>query len=160
MFFSLTNSPATFQALMNSIFADLIASGKVAVYLDDILIFSSQLEEHRKVVREVLARLQKNDLYLRPEKCEFEQEQIEYLGLVICEGKVQMDLIKVAAVSNWPTPRNLRDLRGFLGFANFYRRFIQNFAQIARPLNDLTKKNVPFNWGTQQPSGKRSQSLG
>ena len=107
MFFGLTNSPATFQALMNSIFADLIASGKVAVYLDDILIFSSQLEEHRKVVREVLARLQKNDLYLRPEKCEFEQEQIEYLGLVIREGKVQMDPIKVAAVSNWPTPRNL-----------------------------------------------------
>ena len=64
MFFSLTNSPATFQALINSIFTDLIASGKVAVYLDDILIFSSQLEEHRKVVREVLARLQKNDLYL------------------------------------------------------------------------------------------------
>ena len=68
---------------MNSIFADLIAAGKVAVYLDDILIFSHELEEHREVVRDVLRRLQKNDLYLRPEKCEFEQEQIEYLGLVI-----------------------------------------------------------------------------
>ena len=131
MFFGLTNSPATFQALMNSIFADLIAAGKVAVYLDDILIFSHELEEHREVVREVLRRLQKNNLYLRPEKCEFEQEQIEYLGLVIWEGEVQMDPVKVAAVRDWPTPRNLRDLRGFLGFANFYRRFIQNFAQIA-----------------------------
>ena len=111
---------------------------------------SCELEEHREVVREVLRRLQKNDLYLRPEKCEFEQEQIEYLGLVIREGEVQMDPVKVAAVRDWPTPRNLRDLRGFLGFANFYRRFIQNFAQIAQPLNDLTRKNIAFDWGTKQ----------
>ena len=75
MFFGLTNSPATFQALMNAIFADLIAAGKVAVYLDDILIFSNDLEEHRRMVREVLTRLEKHDLYLRPEKCEFEQQQ-------------------------------------------------------------------------------------
>ncbi|KAF8824186.1 hypothetical protein HHX47_DHR8000228 [Lentinula edodes] len=91
MFFGLTNSPATFQALMNAIFADLIAAGKVAVYLDDILIFSNDLEEHRQVVREVLTRLEKHDLYLRPEKCEFEQQQIEYLGLIISEGEVRMD---------------------------------------------------------------------
>ena len=75
---------------------------------------------------------------------------------MIREGKVQMDPIKVAAVSNWPTPRNLQDLHGFLGFANFYRRFIQNFAQIACPLNDLTKKNVPFNWGTQQQAASET----
>ena len=79
----------------------------------------------------MLGRLQKNDMYLRPEKCEFKQEQIEYLGLVIQEGEVQMDPVKVAAVQDWPTPRNLQDLHGFLGFANFYRQFIQNFAQIA-----------------------------
>ena len=83
MFFGLTNSPATFQALMNSIFSDLIAEGKVAVYLDDILIFTITLEEHRTVVNEVLQRLRTHDLYLRPEKCQFEQEEIEYLGLVI-----------------------------------------------------------------------------
>jgi len=150
MFFGLTNSPATFQALMNSIFADLIAAGKVAVYLDDILIFSGQLDEHREVVHEVLARLQKNDLYLQPEKCEFEQEQIEYLGLVIREGEVRMDPVKVAAVRDWPTPWNLCELQGFLGFANFYRRFIRDFARIAHPLNDLTKKNIGFDWGMQQ----------
>ncbi|KAF8823142.1 hypothetical protein HHX47_DHR12000006 [Lentinula edodes] len=146
MFFGLTNSPATFQALMNAIFADLIAAGKVAVYLDDILIFSNDLEEHRRMVREVLTRLEKHDLYLRPEKCEFEQQQIEYLGLIISEGEVRMDPVKVAAVRDWPVPTNLRELRGFLGFANFYRRFIRNFAKIARPLNDLTKKDTSLTW--------------
>src|SRR6187551_743563 len=150
MFFGLTNSPATFQALMNSIFADLIALGKVAVYLDDILIFTKTMEEHRSLVKEVLRRLQEHDLYLRPEKCEFEKEEIEYLGLVISEGQVRMDPAKVKAVREWVTPRNLRDVRGFLGFANFYRRFIQDFAKITRPLNDLTRKNARFDWGTHQ----------
>lgn len=147
MFFGLTNSPATFQALMNSIFADLIAAGKVAVYLDDILIFTKTLEEHRKIVNEVLDRLAAHDLYLRPEKCEFEKLEIEYLGLVIREGNVGMDPAKVEAVRNWPTPRNLREVRSFLGFANFYRRFINSFARIARPLNDLTRKDTAWHWG-------------
>lgn len=104
MFFGLTNSPATFQALMNSIFSDLIATGKVAVYLDDILIFTLTLEEHRKITHEVLHRLRQHDLYLRPEKCEFEQQEIEYLGLIIKEGEVRMDPSKVEAVRNWPAP--------------------------------------------------------
>jgi hypothetical protein len=150
MFFGLTNSPATFQSLMNSIFVDLIATGKVAVYLDDILIFTMTLEEHREVTHEVLRRLRKHDLYLRPEKCEFERTEIEYLGLVIREGEVAMDPSKVAAVETWITPRNLREVRGFLGFANFYRRFIEDFSKIARPLNDLTKKDVPWHWDDPQ----------
>ena len=142
MFFGLTNSPATFQALMNSIFADLIAEGKVAVYLDDILIFTETLSEHQKVVHDVLTRLGQHDLYLRPEKCDFERSSIEYLGLVIGEGEVRMDPVKVEAVKNWPAPTMLHDLRGFLGFANFYRRFIEGFARKARPLNDLTRKDT------------------
>ena len=150
MFFGLTNSPATFQSLMNLIFADLIAAGKVAVYLDDILIFNSDLAEHRTIVKDVLKRLQDNDLYLRPEKCEFEKTEVEYLGLLISEGMVRMDPVKVTAVKDWSTPKSVRDVRGFLGFANFYRRFIRNFARIARPLNDLTRKNVRFEWGTHQ----------
>jgi hypothetical protein len=150
MLFGLTNSPATFQALMNSIFADLIAEGKVAVYLDDILIFSATIEEHRQVVQEVLKRLEQYDLYLRPEKCEFEQQEIEYLGLIIGGSEVKMDPSKVAAVKDWKTPTNLREVRGFIGFANFYRRFIKDFAKITRPLHDLTKKNTPFEWSTRQ----------
>ena len=135
---------------MNTIFADLIAEGKVAVYLDDILIWSSDLKEHRKVVHEVLHRLEEHDLYLRPEKCEFEKSEIEYLGLVVREGEVAMDPVKVEAVTSWPTPKNLKDVRGFIGFANFYRRFIKDFSKIARPLHDLTKKDTPFVWGSAQ----------
>ena len=150
MYFGLTNSPATFQTLMNVIFADLIAEGKVAVYLDDILIWSNDLAQHRKVVREVLSRLQQYDLYLRPKKCQFEQAEIEYLGMIIREGQVSMDPTKTEAITSWPKPKNLRDVRSFIGFANFYRRFIKDFSKIARPLHDLTKKDVPFSWGIAQ----------
>jgi Reverse transcriptase (RNA-dependent DNA polymerase)/RNase H-like domain found in reverse transcriptase len=150
MFFGLTNSPATFQALMNTIFADLVVAGKVAVYLDDILIYSSTLNEHHRLTHEVLQRLRTHDLYLRPEKCEFEREEVEYLGLIVRRGEVTMDPVKVHAITGWPAPRGLRELRGFLGFANFYRRFIQDFSRIARPLNDLTKKDIPWIWGAAQ----------
>jgi hypothetical protein len=150
MFFGLTNSPATFQSLMNAIFADLVAGQKVIVYLDDILIYSTDLEEHRKVVCEVLKRLQDHDLYLRPEKCEFEQTKVEYLGMVISEGKVEMDPSKVEAITSWPTPNTLRELWGFIGFANLYRRFIQNFSRICRPLHDLTKQGQIWHWGPDQ----------
>jgi hypothetical protein len=99
MFFGMTNSPATFQGLMNSIFSDLIAAGTVAVYLDDILIFTNTLEEHWKIVWEVLKRLRNHNLYLRPEKCEFEKTKIEYLGLIISKGQVAMDPAKIQAGS-------------------------------------------------------------
>src|SRR6187551_1172547 len=150
MFFGMTNSPATFQGFINVIFSDLIAQGKVAINLDDILVFTATLEEHRRIVREVLERPRRNDLYLRLEKCEFDRTTIEYLGLVISEGKIAMDPVKVKAVKNWPIPRNVRDVRAFLGFANFYRRFVENFATLACPLNDLTCKNFAFAWGTHK----------
>jgi hypothetical protein len=150
MFFSLTNSPATFQALMNTIFADLIAEGRVAVYLDDILVFSTDLEQHQRDINEVLRRLEAHNLYLRPERCKSEQTKVEYLGMIISKGAVRMDDARVQAVSEWPTPCNLRDVRSFVGFANFYRCFIQDFLKIVRPLHDLTKKDVPFSWGTAQ----------
>jgi hypothetical protein len=146
----MTNSPATFQSLMNSVFADLIAIGVVAVYMDDILIYTPTLVEHRKIVREVLQRLQDHDLYLKPEKCEFEKQEIEYLGMIIRPGEVCMDPGKVSAVRDWPTPTTLRDVRAFIGFSNFYRRFIKDFSSIARPLHDLTKKDVPWQWHAEQ----------
>jgi hypothetical protein len=107
MLFGLTNSPATFQAHMNTIFVDLVAAGKVAVYLDDILIYSPTQREHRHITHEVLQQLQAHDLYLRPEKCEFEHEEVEYLGLIIRQGKITMDPVKVHAITDWPAPRNL-----------------------------------------------------
>ena len=107
-------------------------------------------DEHCDTTHEVLCRLQTHDLYLRPEKCEFDRDQIEYLGVIIKQREVTMDPVKVKAVTDWPAPRNLRELRGFLGFANFYRRFIKNFAKLARPLNDLTKKDVRWTWTANQ----------
>jgi hypothetical protein len=147
MFFGLTNSPATFQALINAIFADLIAEGKVAVYLDDILIWSTTLDKHQKIVHKVLCHLEEYDLYLQPEKCKFEQSHIDYLGLVISPSKVSMDPVKVQAVKDWTPPTKLKEVRSFIGFANFYQHFIKDFSKICWPLHDLIKKDVPFVWG-------------
>lgn len=113
---------------MNMIFADLIAEGKVAIYMDDILIYSVDEETYRETTHEVLRRLKEYNLYLKPEKYEFDCDHIEYLGMIIEPDCVSMDHEKTAAVANWPKPRNLRDVRGFLGFANFYCRFIKNFS--------------------------------
>jgi hypothetical protein len=91
MFFGLTNSPTTFQTMMNDIFSDMISEGVVVVYLDDILIFTKDLDEHRRITQQVLGRLAEHELYLRPEKCEFEKTWIEYLGLIISENRVEME---------------------------------------------------------------------
>lgn len=138
MYFGLTNSPATFQSLMNHIFRDLIAQGVVAVYLDDIIIFTKELGKHREVVEEVLKRLREHDLYLKPEKCEFEKLEVEYLGLIISEDQTKMDPVKVKGIADWPTPTTASGVRQFRGFANFYRRFIEDFGKICKPLDRLT----------------------
>ena len=121
-------SPYTFQTMMNDIFRDLIAEGIMVVYLDDILIFTRTEEEHAKAIRRVLQVLQEHKLFLRPEKCEFCKERIEYLGLVIVENEVSMDPVKVVGVREWPTPENKTDVQAFLGFVNFYQRFIRDFS--------------------------------
>ena len=131
MFFGLTNSPATFQTMMDGIFKDLISEGVVVVYLYDILIFTKTLEEHWKVVCQVMEILQKYSLSLKPEKCEFEKTSVEYLGVVISHDLVKMDLAKVSGVSEWPTPSNKKEVQSFLGFINFYRRFIEGLSHIA-----------------------------
>ncbi|SJL05728.1 uncharacterized protein ARMOST_09064 [Armillaria ostoyae] len=120
MFFGLTNSPATFQWMMNDIFKDLIATGKVTVYLDDILIFSKTLEEHQRITRHVLELLRKHKLFLKTEKCEFEVLETEYLGVIISEGSIRMDPVKLAGIAEWPVPTKKKELQSFLGFANFY----------------------------------------
>jgi len=124
MFFRMTNSPATFQTMMNDVFRTVIVEGIVVVYLDDILIFMKTEEEHEQVVWRVLEILAEHKLFLRLEKCEFHWKQIEYLGLVISENKVVMDPVKVAGVREWPIPENWTDMQAFVGFVNFYRRFI------------------------------------
>lgn len=114
--------------------------------IDNILIYSNDKEMHTKTMHEVLCCLEEYNLFLKLEKCKFNRNHIEYLGMIIELGHVSMDPAKVAAVANWPTPRNLQDVQGFLGFGNFYRRFISNFSAKAQPLNDLTKKDVVWRW--------------
>ena len=150
MYFGMTNSPATFQAPLNSVFADFIANGQVVVYVDDILIYSRAIKEHWQVVREVLKPLEHYDLYLKPEICDFEKDSMEYLGMIIHPGEVQMDPGKVTVVRAWPTPTMLKEVRVFIGFANFYRRFIKDFSTMACPLHDCTKKDVPRQWNKEQ----------
>jgi hypothetical protein len=120
MFFGLTNSPATFQTMMNEILKEVVQEGKVLVYLDDILIFSMTLEEHRAVVSRVLQILRKHKLYLKHENCDFEKSETEYLGVIVGSGKVRMDPVKVKGITEWPVPKGQRELQSFLGFTNFY----------------------------------------
>jgi hypothetical protein len=155
MFFGLTNSPATFQTMMNVMFTDMISEGVVVVYLDDILIFTKDLEEQRWITHRVLRRLAEHQLYLRPEKCEFEKTRIEYLGLIISENQVEMDPVKVAGVAEWPELSNKREVQSFLGFANFYRRFIKDFSHHTRPLFNLTKNEQKWQWGSSEASAFR-----
>jgi len=136
--------------MMNDIFRTLIAEGIVVVYLDDILIFTRMEKEHKQAVWRVLEVLAEHKLFLCPEKCEFHQKQIEYLGLVILENKVEMDPVKVAGVHNWPTLENQTDIQAFIGFVNFYHHFIQDFSTIARPLFDLTRSDKAWNWNAKE----------
>jgi hypothetical protein len=152
MFFGLTNSPATFQAMMDYILEPIINlfQGKgteIIVYMDDILIATSEsLEQHREAVHEVLDILEQNDLFIKPEKCIWEAPRVDYLGLILERGITRMDPAKVKGVANWPTPSSVKQVRSFLRFCNFYRPFIYQFSHIARPLNELTRKDTPWTW--------------
>ena len=156
MFFGLMNALATFQSMMNFIFRDLINEGYVTIYMDDILIHTpNDVQLHRRVVNEVLCVLADNDLYLKPQKCQFEVTEVEYLGVIISEDHIAMDPIKVNGVKNWKRPTTLRELHTFLGFLNFYRMYIRNFSLLAAPLNTLVAhcaKGSKFHWEHEHES--------
>lgn len=149
--FGLTNAPAVFQALVNDVLRDML-NQSVFVYIDDILIFSPNLETHIQQVRRVLQRLLDHQLFVKAEKCEFHVPKVSFLGYVVAEGEICMDPEKVKAVSAWPSPTNRKQVQRFLGFANFYRKFIRNFSTIAAPLHALTSPKVPFQWSPQANS--------
>src|SRR5260370_6226361 len=140
MFFGLCNSPATFQMMMNDILQDFIHNGEAICYMDDILVYSCTLSNHQRIVHQVLSTLQKWRLFLKPEKCKFEQKEVEYLGLVILKDHVAMDLTKVHRVMEWPTPMKVKEVQSFLGFVNFYQKFICDFSDVTCPLYALTRK--------------------
>jgi hypothetical protein len=131
MFFGLRNSPATFQAMMDDYFRDMIDEGWIAIYMDDILIHARTKEDLEKRTKRVLERLKEHDLYLKPEKCKFERTEVEFLGTIISENTIRMDPIKLAGIRDWPSPTTVKQTRSFLGFGNYYRRFISGFAEIA-----------------------------
>ncbi len=126
MFFGLTNSPSTFQTMMNHIFCDLHVKHlqlgtRIIVYMDDILIAtSSTLTAHENAVHDVLRRLEDHDLYLKPEKCVWETASVDYLGVILEKGVTHMDPIKISGIADWPIPQMVKDVRSFLGFCNFY----------------------------------------
>ena len=141
MFFGMCNSPATFQSMMDSIFGDLIEGCIVIIYMDNIFLFAKMLEQLEINTKKVLQRLRENDLFLKPKKCKFSKEKVEWLGMIIEEGKISMDTGKLKEISEWPRPSTVKQTQGFLGFGNFYRCFIRHFSKIAKPLNDLLKKD-------------------
>ena len=150
MFFGLTNSPATFQSMMNEIFKDFIRERWVIIYMDDILIISNTIEDNIRYTKKILQRLRENDLYLKPEKCTFWATEVEYLGMVISENKLKMDPVKVSGIANWPTPTTIKEVRSFLGFGNYYRRFIHAYGDLIKPLNELLKKDTKFEWNQER----------
>ena len=143
--FGLTNAPAIFQNIMNDIFKEYL-DYFVVILLDDILVFSKNLEEHKHHVRLVLEKLQQWKLYAKLEKCFFHQHEIEFLGYIIGPDGIKMCSDKTSSIKDWPTPSTITQVQSFLGFANFYCRFIYNYSKIAKPLTDLTKQNQQFQW--------------
>jgi len=142
MFFGMTNSPAIFQAMMNEILRDMINKGKVVAFVDDVLVGMEIKEGHDEIVEEMLKQLEENDLYVKPEKCVWKMRKIGFLGVIRGPNGIEMEKEKVDGVLSWLEPKNAKDIRKFLGLANYYRRFIKDFAQIARPMNMLMRKDV------------------
>jgi hypothetical protein len=141
--FGLTNAPATFQNYINDILAPYLDCF-CTTYLDDTLIYSDNFQEHQQYVHLVLDTFTKAALHLKPEKCEFHQQEVKYLGLIISMEGIKMDPENIRTMQDWEPPSNLKDIRAFLGFATFYCHFIHNYSCIIQPLTFLTHKGVPF----------------
>lgn len=150
-----TNAPSTFQRLMEKSMGDLHLK-EVLVFLDDLIVFSDTLEEHEQRLLRVLHRLREYGLKLSPEKCKYFQTSVKYLGHIVSEKGVETDPDKILALKSWPIPRTLRELKSFLGFAGYYRRFIKGYSAIAKPLNDLTRGYAPT---SRAQKGSRSVGI-
>ena len=150
MFFGLTNSLATFQAIMNDLLRDLVVEEKVVVFIDDMMVAMETEEGHDEIVEEVLRRLEENDLFVKPEKCVWKIREVGFLGVIIGEDGVRMEKEKVQRVVEWPVPKSVKDIQKFLGLANYYRWFVKDFAKIAKLLYEMMRKEMKWNWEERQ----------
>ena len=149
MFSGMCNSLATFQAMMDKIFKKGIKGNLIIVYMDDVLCFLKTIDGLKKIEQIVLEKAQEHDLFFKAKKCKFQKQKIEYLGLVVQEGKLTMDFAKLKGILEWPTPKTVKEVQSFLGFGNFYRQFIKNFSHLVHPLKDLLKKDRKFIWSNE-----------
>ncbi|KIM59659.1 hypothetical protein SCLCIDRAFT_47286, partial [Scleroderma citrinum Foug A] len=150
MFFGQTNAPPTFQRYMNETFARMISERKVVIFMDDVIVHGKSREELTAHVGEFLGKCKDEDLRLKISKSTFETQEIDFLGYKVKYGQYSPCPVKTAAIKDWPVPMNLKELRSFIGFCNFYRMFIANFSQIAHSLHLLTKKDQEYVWGEAQ----------
>ena len=134
MFFGMCNFLVTFQAMMDEIFKKEIEGNLIIVYMDDVLGFSKTIDGLKKIEQIVLKKAWEHNLFFKAKKCEFQKQKIKYLGLVVQEGELAMDSAKLKGILVWPTPKTVKEVQSFLGFGNFYRRFIKNFSHLAHPL--------------------------
>jgi len=151
----LTCAPSVFQRLMDLVLCGLTYESCL-VYLDDIIVFGQDFDSHVRRLREIFDRLQMVGLKLHMKKCCLFQRRVNFLGHVLTEAGVDVQPEKVSAVQNWPTPRNLTELRSFVGLCSYYRRFVSEFPNVAAPLHELTRKNARFIWGPEQDRAFRS----
>jgi hypothetical protein len=145
MSFGLTNAPAYFMYLMNKVFMEYLDK-LVVVFIDDILVFSRNEEEHEEHLRLVLQKLREHQLYAKFSKCDFWLKEVSFLGHIITHGGIVVDPSKFQDVLNWNPPKNVPEIRSFLGFAGYYRRFIEGFSKIVKPLMSLLEKGKEFKW--------------
>ena len=155
MFFGLTNSPATFQAMMNKLLRDLINTGKIVAFIDDVIVGTETEEGHDKIVVEIIKRLEENNLYVKLEKCKWKVREVGFLGVVIGLEGIKMEEEEVKGILDWLTPKCVKDVQKLLGLANYYRRFIEGFTSIARPLHDMVKKDQKWDWTERQEEAFR-----
>ncbi|KAL7289062.1 hypothetical protein TKK_0017016 [Trichogramma kaykai] len=143
------NAPATFQRFMDQVLRGL-QNVEMLVYLDDIIVYAKDLREHDSKVRRLFDRLREARLILEPEKVHFLRKEVGFLGHIVSQRGVEMDSKKIEVMTNFPQPKTVRNVRQFLSMAGYYRRFIQGFSKIAKPLHDMTKKGVKFEWTPKQ----------
>ena len=129
---------------MNDLLRDLVVEEKVVVFINDVMIATETEEGHDEIVEEVLRRLEKNDLFVKPEKYVWKVREVGFLGVIIGEDRVRIEKEKVQGVIEWPVPRSTKDMQKFLGLANYYRQFVRDFARIAKPLHEIARKEMKW----------------